>query len=544
MVTGTKKITARALATLGMAAAFTLPAALGYLEQMPIETFKKMREVERYQMRIAEKLYLRGEFKAAMSEYEKYLTLYEPSLGAPNAQLMWSHCLIKQRKVYTAIREGFRSVIDYWPESHEAALAAYMIGKCYKDTGELKNAEKAYGRAIIDYEKHHVAVLSKWDLAEVFGERGDQVRRVEMWKNLAFKVKRTKQNQYYPTQASRRLAEHYFYTGDFAEGLKALKTTYDGYNLARYAHEIASSPISSLTGNAQKKPLGEKLANEAIAYIREQAPATVTADKDKQRTRDLYGRMANLHSYARRDKEGLETFERLAKIIGLDDGVRGEMAAWHRDRKRYAEAIKIYEQFTNKINGLSSLAWMHRRYERKPAEAVNAYNRVIGLDEENAGKWHIEIAATWYELKKWDEAIGAYQTLIKVVPEQFGKWYRQIGYCYEASGRLPLAIQSFRQSDQFPSVYFDIARCHRKLKQWKEALVLYHQARNDKGAAPEATIWIGYTYEASGSKENAIKWFQQTCKLYPKTSQASKSHAHLQRTYKISVTLGGATDEK
>ena len=77
----------------------SLPAALDYLERIPVPTFEKMREVERYQMRIAEKLYLRGEYKAAMSEYEKYLTLYERSLGAPNAQLMWSHCLVKQRKV-------------------------------------------------------------------------------------------------------------------------------------------------------------------------------------------------------------------------------------------------------------------------------------------------------------------------------------------------------------------------------------------------------------------------------------------------------------
>ena len=133
---------------------------------------------------------------------------------------------------------------------------------------------------------------------------------------------------------------------------------------------------------------------------------------------------------------------------------------------------------------------------------------------------------------------------MKVTPAQFGTWYRQIGHCYEASKRAPLAIQAFRQSDQFPSVYFDIARCHRKLKQWKEALVIYHQARTDKGVAPEATIQIGYTYESSGGKESAIKWFQQTCKLYPKNSQASKAHAHLQRVYKISVTLGGATDEK
>ncbi len=540
----TKERLTRTFAALGLMAAFTTKAALGYLEQIPVETFAKMRETERFQMRVAEKLYLRGEHKAAMSEYEKYLTLHERSLGAPYAQLMWSHCLVKQRKVYTAIREGFQSVIDYWPESHEAALAAYLMGKSYRDVGELKNAEKAYAHAITEYESHHVAILSKWDLAEIYGERGDQVRRVEMWKELTFKLKRTKENNYYPVQASRRLTEHYFYAGDFAEGLKALETSYSDHSLVRYTHEIARNPISSLTGNTQKKALGEKLANEVIAYIRAQSPKTAATDKDKGRIRDYFGRMADLHAYARRDKEGLQVYEQLAKIIGMDDGIRSQMASWHRGRKRYPEARKLYGQFSSKIDGLSNIAYSYRRYESKPAQAVNTYNQIIGLDKENAGKWHAEIAATWYKAGKYDEAIAAYQTLLKVTPAQFGTWYRQIGHCYESSKRVPLAIQAFRQSDQFPSVYFDIARCHRKLKQWKEALVIYHQARADKGAAPEATIQIGYTYESSGGKESAIKWFQQTCKLYPKNSQASKAHAHLQRVYKISVTLGGATDEK
>lgn len=74
--------------------------------------------------------------------------------------------------------------------------------------------------------------------------------------------------------------------------------------------------------------------------------------------------------------------------------------------------------------------------------------------------------------------------------------------------------------------------------------MLYHQARADQSRAAEASIKIAYTYEESGGRENAIKWFQQTCKLYPKISHASQAHAHLQTEYKISVTLGGANENK
>lgn len=54
---------------------------------------------------------------------------------------------------------------------------------------------------------------------------------------------------------------------------------------------------------------------------------------------------------------------------------------------------------------------------------------------------------------------------------------------------------------------------------------------------------IGFTYGEAGERENAIRIFQSTCKTFPKTGQASRAHAHLQNKYKISVTLGGATDK-
>ena len=59
-----------------------------------------MREVERYQIKIAEKHFLKGSFKIALAEYEKFLTLYEKSAGAPYAQLMWSHTMMKLKKPY------------------------------------------------------------------------------------------------------------------------------------------------------------------------------------------------------------------------------------------------------------------------------------------------------------------------------------------------------------------------------------------------------------------------------------------------------------
>ena len=51
-------------------------AAISSLQQIDVSTFEKMRDVERYQIKIAEKHFLSGNFKVALAEYEKFLTLY------------------------------------------------------------------------------------------------------------------------------------------------------------------------------------------------------------------------------------------------------------------------------------------------------------------------------------------------------------------------------------------------------------------------------------------------------------------------------------
>jgi len=232
-----------------------------------------------------------------------------------------------------------------------------------------------------------------------------------------------------------------------------------------------------------------------------------------------------------------------AGMLGLDDDLRGKQASWHAARKRYTDARRIYGQYTDREAGLEATAklWVT---EKKWNDAVNTYSQLIGLNKEKEDQWQQAIAGVWREAKEWDKAIATYQTLLTVEPGKFGDWYWAIADCYERSGRLKEAIRSYQQSDKYPNVYFAMASCYRRLKQYKEALVLYHQARADQSTAAQASIHIAYTYEQSGGRENAIKWFQQTCKLYPKTSHASQAHAHLQTKYKISVTLGGANENK
>ncbi len=517
--------------------------SLTYLEQIPAETYAKTREVERNQLKVAEKFYIKGEYKAAASEYEKFITLYKRSRAAPYAQLMWSHCLIKQRRVYTAIRDGFQPVIDYWPGSHEATLAGYLIGRSYQSAGELLNAQKTYSRAIEANPAHYTSVLAKWNLAEIYRIRKEQVKRVKIWEDLTFKTKRTKDNSYYTTHAASYLGQHYFYLGNFQKGLRALETTYENISLVRHLYQYGSSPIYSLTGDQEKAGIGGKLADDLIAFIQKQMPTELKDNANAVLTREYHYIMAAVHGRAKRDQEGLAVYEKLGKLLGVDDDLRGKQATWHLARSRYAEARKIYAQYRDREAGLSATAdaWID---EKKWDNAVSNYNQLIGLDKEKEGQWQQAIVSVWRNAEQWDKAIATYQTLLKVEAGRSSDWNWGMAECYEATGKLKEAIQSYRQSGKYPSLYFRMASCHRRLKQYEEALVLYHQARADQSAAADATIHIAYAYEEYDQKENAIKWFQQTCKLYPKNSRASQAHAHLQNKYKISVTLGGANENE
>src|SRR5262249_51915459 len=160
------------------------------LDEMSLDRWAKLREVERYQLNIAEKLYRESQWKPASDEYEKFLKLYERSIGAPYAQLKWSLCQIKLRNLNTAIKDGFQSVIDYYPDAPEALTSALLIGRTQKDMGDVKTAKKAYEKLLKAHPKHYVAVLARADLIEIADREKDQPRKMALLKEMTYEVER------------------------------------------------------------------------------------------------------------------------------------------------------------------------------------------------------------------------------------------------------------------------------------------------------------------------------------------------------------------
>jgi len=509
---------------------------------MSLERWKKLREAERYQLNIAEKYYRDGDYKVAAAEYEKFLRLYEKSEGAPYAQLKWSLSMVNRRQQNTAIRDGFQSILDYWPDAPEATAAAYYIGQTYKGLGEIKSAKKAYAHVLAKYPKHDVAVLARVDLADIARIEGDEKTKVQLWRELTFDVKRSPEVAGHCHEASRQLAVHYFNTGAFAEGRDSLATTYPGEELPPQVVTYVASPITNLTGAAETKALGEKLADQVIAFLREQTPADLKDEAAKGRARQYMFYIADVYTYSRRPAEVPKVYDQMIKSFGVADDILGRLAAWQRSQNRRDEAKATYRRYANRPAGLAEVAGMLREEQAWDA-AIAAYREASSLDPKNAATWESYVASTYRQAGKMAEAITVYQGLIKSDPQRAGSWQWEIAGTFRQFGKLKEAIAAYRLCENAPSNYWEMAACHRALKEHSEAILLYLQiVGGHQDWAPQAQLQIGYTYEESGKKELAIKAFQAVCNRYPKTGQASEAHAHLENKYKINTGGGAKAD--
>jgi tetratricopeptide (TPR) repeat protein len=472
----------------------SLSPALSPLEQIPVGTFEKMKEVERYQMRIAEKHYTNSEFKTSLAEYEKFLTLYEKSPGAPYAQLMWSHSMMHLKKPKTALREGFQSVIDYWPESEEAVIAAYCIG-------EVKDAQKAFRFLIKEYADHVIAIRSRLDLLHYARLHNDEAEQLSILNDLTFKVARNETSKAACEEASRELAQIHFFAQRFDQGKKALATTHEGDALFDAVYDMSAKTVGHLLGKPETRTAALTLGDQLLNELRVESKRRPSIEKE------LLYRAADLNGTLGRPAEIWKLYTEIGERFGRDDGLLGKMADYYKAREKRTEARGIYGEFKDQVAGLKNIAGMDLE-EGKITEAIEVYRKLIEIDGEHADEYLWAIASCYEKLADWKKAIATY-----------------------------------RQIDRFPDNHFRMAACHRQLKEQNEAIVLYNQIKVVDNAAAEATLQIGFTYEEAKEKEKAIRTFQLTCKRYPKTEQASKAHAHLQNEYNINVTLGGAEEE-
>jgi tetratricopeptide (TPR) repeat protein len=515
------------------------------LDEMSLDRWKKLRETERYQLKIADDFYIKQQWKVALDEYEKFQKLYPNSEGASYAQLRWSNCQVQLKRVNTAVKEGYQSLLDYFPDAPEATAAAFYIGRCYKDTGEVKKAKKAYQEVLTKYPKHLVAVLAAVDLIEIATNEKDAPTQLANWKRLTFDTQRTPWSHTHCERASRELAVYYFQQANVEEAVKSLETTYKKpEQIPPQIVALSSATITALVADSKSKAKGDKLADNAIALIKSRTPTDVSTPEKKAIAEDSWFCIADIESAAKRDAKVLETYAAALKAFGEDDAILGREANWYKTRGKWEEARKTYNRYKNQVEGQSEVAqsWYQ---ENQFEKAAIAYRQVLALDPQNPVKWKPSIAYCYRRAGKTDDSVAAYDELVVDDKASPDRWQVEAAHTYREHGKYKEAIARYRLCNPSGDVYHWMASCHRVLKEHNEAIGLYNQSIGAfPASAPSAMYHKALTYEEQGKKELAIKTLQQVCKQFPKNPIASTAHARLNDVFNLRVTLGGAKEDE
>lgn len=526
-------------------------APAGPLDEMSVERWAKLKEAERFQLNAAERVYREGQWKAAADEYEKFLKLYERSEGAAFAQLKWSHCQVHLRKQNAAIKDGYQSLLDYYPDSPEAPVAGLLIGRTYRDIGDAKPAKKAYAKVIAAHPKHFAAVMARLDLVEFAAKENDDATRVKLLRELTYDVERKGATTAPCVTASQQYAQLTFRAGNFEEGLKALATSCTEAQMTHHLMHAGWGNLPTIVGelNGSKddavKKSGEKLADAGAAWLKTQVAANLKEAKTKPQAMAAWYDIAEIRRSAGQTDKQKAVYEEIIASQGADDVTLGHLALWYKAHKQMEQARTTYGKFKDAAEGQGRIAATYRKPESDPPQtdkAVAIY-RQLAADAKTAPRWLTQAALAYREGGKADLAIALYRELLISDAKSADAYAIAIADTLYDAGRYKECITAYRGTTNFPTNYLQMAKANRKLMQHDEAITLYRQViAGSPTNASSALLEIAYTQEEAGKKEDAIKTLKQICDKFPKTGEGSTAHTRLNDKYKRPVTLGGAKD--
>jgi tetratricopeptide (TPR) repeat protein len=525
-------------------------AVAGPLDEMSLDRWKKLKEAERFQLTAAERLYKESQWKAAADEYEKFLKLYERSEGAPFAQLKYSHCLVNLRKQNAAIKDGYQSLLDYYPDSPEAPIAGYLIGHTYKGIGDLKPAKKAYGKVIQSHPKHFAAVMARLDLVDIADKEMDATAKATLLRELTFDVKREGATVEPCIVAARQYTQLVFRQGNFDDGIKALATTCSEAELPH--HLVIGNPYGNLVGivgeltgsmDESTKKLAEKFADAGCAWLKIQGNTLAKDTKTKAAGMNALYSIGDVRRAAKQADKQKAAYEEIIATYGPEDASLSYLAQWFKENKQRDNARATYAKYKDQAEGQGQIAWSWVEEGPTGTDKAVAIYRQLAADPKTAPKWLDAAALAYRRGGKPDQAVAVYRELITSDATKADQYANAIAYTYYEANRWAECIAAYRGTTNFPTNYQHMATANRQLKKHDEAITLYRQIiAGSADHAPWALYEIAITQEEAGKKEDAIKTLKQICDKFPKSGQGSQAHARLNDVYKIPVTLGGAKD--
>ena len=520
--------------------------------ELPNKKFIKLNVFERAQYKKAYALVKKGNFKAAIDEFEKFKQQHPDNSQMAYVVFMKAYCLHQAKQRNKAVKV-YNEVLDYFGDDIlYAGASLYFMAHAHFDNGDIKSGLKAFKEMAEDedYQKHALAAGAFRYLAENRLKNKKVSETVKYLKLIV--VNFAKENPKEALIALNELCDYFIlmkqisaYETFVKENIKqekeyqiVLNVTGRMKNVLRFNDSSKWIRYTNFT-TADNKDLTKLF----LAYYR----GKKTVFKDREWT---------YHSTLMDFLSQYGTSEALAEMKNAEAYIKAVKEEKTRD-SYYNSLIEILlrHRLEGRFDMSVSLASKIKSPELKQQRYSRIIDTMIGHGQSQAAiilldRLSDKTVALWKKVsiyssqKKYDKVLNTMDEIVKADPKQEQTVKsRKAGLYHHQIKKYPEAIKLYREIGTPPSSLWSISDCYHRMGNIKAAISSLTELENAfPDSAPDAALKKTRIYHGAKDKKLAIATARRILKQYPKSKASSQAHQILEE-YGIS-TGGGVIEEE
>ncbi len=403
--------------------------------------------------------------------------------------------------------EQYEQIVKLDPKSVEDHL---LLGRLYRINNELLKAENEFKVAVSLQPQSEEAVTM---LAYLYNEEGDTTRALQVLNAI-------------PEQ--QRTAKVYSTLGYTYEQSKDYAKAVDAY---RHAVEQDKDNLDYVRGLAQNL-LNDGQSDAALEQYK------IVADSDPSDAQ-TYMKMAEIYRRNGKYDQAQEALKKASSIVPDSLELQYNIAIIDESQGKYDDAIQILTSLLQKTDDhsdepadknnravfLERLGTVYRE-ANKPQLAVETFQKMLTLGDDNASRGYQEIIETYRDNKNWQSATSVADEAAKKYPND--RSLQLIAASQQADmGNPDQAIQRvkgmLKNNPDDREIYIALAQMYSRLKQWNDAEQNINKALalSTKQDDKDYAIFVaGSIYERQKKYDLAEEEFRKVIASDPKNAMA------------------------
>jgi TolA-binding protein len=431
-----------------------------------------------------------------------------------------------------AIKE-YNGFLQDNPNSTNLAAAYFRLGECYRNLGNLKDAEKSYRVVFNKYRKSKYGLRAGCKRADLFMQIGDYDAALDLFAAVMAEnppVEIAGACTYFSGESLLKQKK----TEDAVAAFEKIVKNYSASSFKSYAL-LKLGDIYATTENNQAKGLD---------YFKRAAEESST---DRAKAESVF-QMAELYFRAKDYSKSADYYRQLlnkypADARSVEARLQSGWAAYYAGM--YAESLARARESLAKVKKSGAepsgetAEWMYlkansERQLRKNKDAVNTYAELIRLYPRSsfADAARYEKAVAFYKTGNYEQALSAVAEV-----NLDGKLRKDVYWLIaESSSALKqeeqaiqyyqLLVREFPESNMSSDAAYRLAYLLQERKDYKEAATMYltvHAKFPEKKLASQSLFAAGLCQLQDNRIADAVRTWKSLIKEYPKSELVEKS---------------------